>query len=55
VYAGEGKLKMGNNKSGFIWDACKKAGVSYRTYGEFASKDRNMCAGPKRLTWTIRM
>lgn len=23
-------------KDGFIWDYCKRAGVSYRTYGEFA-------------------
>ncbi|MCI1720420.1 MAG: bifunctional YncE family protein/alkaline phosphatase family protein [Bacteroidales bacterium] len=34
-YAGEGAQEMGNNTSGFIWDMCKKMGVSYRTYGEF--------------------
>ena len=37
-YAGEGAQKMGNNKSGFLWDACKKAGVTFRSYGEFASR-----------------
>ncbi len=35
-YDAEGTRKIANNKGGFIWDACKKAGISYRTYGEFA-------------------
>jgi len=35
-YSGEGKREVANNKGGFIWDHCKKAGVSYRSYGEFA-------------------
>ena len=35
-YDGEGNRAIANNKSGFIWDHCKRAGVSYRTYGEFA-------------------
>jgi DNA-binding beta-propeller fold protein YncE len=34
-YPGEGSRKIANNKSGFLWDFCKKAGVSYRSYGEF--------------------
>lgn len=34
-YGGEGTRKIANNKGDFIWGACKKAGVSYRTYGEF--------------------
>ena len=37
VYSGEGGHHMGNNKSGFIWDLCKRFNVSYRTYGEFVS------------------
>jgi YVTN family beta-propeller protein len=36
TYDGEGTRAIANNKSGFIWDHCKRAGVSYRTYGEFA-------------------
>ncbi len=36
TYDGEGNRAIANNKNGFIWDHCKKAGVSYRTYGEFA-------------------
>lgn len=36
VYDAEGNREIANNKGGFIWDHCKKAGVSYRTYGEFA-------------------
>lgn len=35
-YDAEGTRLIANNKGGFIWDHCKKAGVSYRTYGEFA-------------------
>ncbi len=35
-YDAEGTRKIANNKGGFIWDYCKKAGVSYRSYGEFA-------------------
>lgn len=35
-YPGEGKLAIANPKKGFIWDYCKRAGVTYRTYGEFA-------------------
>jgi YVTN family beta-propeller protein len=35
-YDAEGTRKIADNKGGFIWDACKRAGVTYRTYGEFA-------------------
>jgi DNA-binding beta-propeller fold protein YncE len=35
-YDAEGNREIANNKNGFIWDFCKRAGVSYRTYGEFA-------------------
>ena len=35
TYDAEGHREIANNKGGFIWGACKKAGVSYRTYGEF--------------------
>lgn len=35
-YNAEGTRAIANNKGGFIWDHCKKAGVTYRTYGEFA-------------------
>ncbi|TWI85527.1 YVTN family beta-propeller protein [Lacibacter cauensis] len=36
TYPGEGKREIANPKKGFIWDYCKRASVSYRTYGEFA-------------------
>ncbi|WP_298411934.1 bifunctional YncE family protein/alkaline phosphatase family protein [Hydrotalea sp.] len=36
TYDAEGKRAIANNKNGFIWDWCKKQGISYRTYGEFA-------------------
>ena len=35
-YDGEGNRAVANNKGGYIWDDCARAGVSYRTYGEFA-------------------
>lgn len=35
-YDAEGNRAIANPKRGFIWDFCKRAGVSYRTYGEFA-------------------
>lgn len=35
-YNAEGTRNIANNKGGFIWDHCKRAGVSFRTYGEFA-------------------
>ena len=34
-YAGEGMKEIANNKNGFLWDNCKRNGVSYRTYAEF--------------------
>ena len=39
-YNGEGTRVIANNKGGFIWDHCKKAGVSYRSYGEFADNNK---------------
>ncbi len=35
-YPGEGQRAVANPKKGFIWDYCQRAGVTYRTYGEFA-------------------
>lgn len=31
----EGKREIANNKNGFLWDNCKRHGVSFRSYGEF--------------------
>ncbi len=36
TYDAEGNRAIANNKGGFIWDHCARAGISYRTYGEFA-------------------
>jgi len=38
-YPGEGQRKLANNKNGFLWDACKRQNVSYRSYGEFIGDD----------------
>ncbi len=35
-YDSEGTRKVGDPRDGYIWDYCKRAGVTYRTYGEFA-------------------
>ncbi|NMC36837.1 MAG: bifunctional YncE family protein/alkaline phosphatase family protein [Bacteroidales bacterium] len=39
-YPGEGQREIANNKDGFLWDMCKRKGVSFRTYGEFISNNR---------------
>ena len=36
-YPGEAERETANNKNGFLWDFCKRFGVSYRSYGEFVS------------------
>jgi YVTN family beta-propeller protein len=35
-YVYEGQNPIAHPKGGFIWDHCQRAGISYRTYGEFA-------------------
>lgn len=35
-YDAEGNREIASPDRGFIWDYCKKGGISYRTYGEFA-------------------
>jgi YVTN family beta-propeller protein len=40
VYDGEGHRAIANNKNGFIWDFCARAGVSYRSYGEFVENGK---------------
>lgn len=35
-YDAEGNRAIANNKNGFLWDNCRRNGVSYRSYGEFA-------------------
>ncbi|MFM7845555.1 MAG: bifunctional YncE family protein/alkaline phosphatase family protein [Planctomycetota bacterium] len=34
-YPAEGSLPIAQPATGYIWDRCRKAGVSYRSYGEF--------------------
>ena len=36
-YPGEGMIETANNKNGFLWDICKRYGVTYRSYGLFIS------------------
>jgi YVTN family beta-propeller protein len=37
-YDSEGTRRIGDPRDGYIWDYCKRAGISYRTYGEFADE-----------------
>lgn len=37
---GMGRKEIANNKDGFIWDFCKRKGVSYRSYGVFVDTDK---------------
>nr|WP_229581494.1 bifunctional YncE family protein/alkaline phosphatase family protein [Persicitalea jodogahamensis] len=39
TYDYEGTREAAHPKDGFIWDYCKRAGVSYRSYGEFVSNN----------------
>jgi len=39
-YPGEGVREVSNNKNGFLWDFCKRYGVTYRTYAEFISDSK---------------
>ncbi|TWR26269.1 bifunctional YncE family protein/alkaline phosphatase family protein [Mucilaginibacter achroorhodeus] len=49
AYDFEGTRKAAYPRDGFIWDYCKRAGVSYRTYGEFASGGEKPKANIKAL------
>ncbi len=40
VTEGMGRRAIANDKDGFIWDFCQRAGVSYRTYGVFADSSK---------------
>lgn len=39
-YDFEGTRKLTWPQKGYIWDHCKRAGVSYRTYGEYGDRGR---------------
>ncbi|MDB6057034.1 MAG: hypothetical protein JWO95_878 [Verrucomicrobiales bacterium] len=39
-YAAEGYFEIGAPAGGYLWDAAKRAGVTYRNYGEFVSYDQ---------------
>lgn len=40
VTEGLGRREIANDKSGFLWDHCKKKGVSYRSYGVFVDDNK---------------
>lgn len=40
TYDFEGTRKAAYPRDGFIWDYCKRAGISYRSYGEFADNGK---------------
>jgi YVTN family beta-propeller protein len=40
VYPGEGGAPLGPPSSGYLWDRCREAGLSYRSYGEFIANGK---------------
>ncbi|WP_207423171.1 bifunctional YncE family protein/alkaline phosphatase family protein [Desertivirga brevis] len=40
TYDYEGSRKIAYPRDGFIWDYCKRAGISYRSYGEFGANGK---------------
>ncbi len=40
TYDYEGSRQIAYPRDGFIWDYCKRSGVSYRSYGEFTDYDK---------------
>ncbi len=44
TYDFEGSRKIAFPRDGFIWDHAKRAGITYRTYGEFAESAKNVDA-----------
>lgn len=40
TYDFEGQKEIAHPRDGFIWDHCLRAGVSFRTYGWFADKEK---------------
>jgi len=36
-YTSEGSYRIAEPSSGYIWDRCQEAGITYRSYGEFVS------------------
>lgn len=57
-----GNRKITYSKDGFIWDYCKRAGVSYRSYGEFTdgkttvtpTLEGHFCAGFPSFNFAIK-
>src|SRR5262249_14187490 len=45
TYDYEGQKKISRPTSGYIWDYCKRAGVNYRSYGEFVSSREDKPGG----------
>ncbi|WP_354360266.1 bifunctional YncE family protein/alkaline phosphatase family protein [Pedobacter sp. UYP30] len=62
TYDFEGTRKIAFPKDGFIWDYCQRAGISYRTYGEFTdgktanikSLENHFCPGYAGFNMTIK-
>ncbi len=62
TYDYEGSRKIAHPKDGFIWDYCKRAGITYRTYGEFTdgktanipALENNFCPGYEGFTQDVK-
>jgi sugar lactone lactonase YvrE len=48
-YPAEGNFDISTPKNGYLFDAAKKAGISYRSYGEFVSNPQKGKPGKARI------
>ena len=46
-YPSEGAFEIAFPSSGYIWDSCKNAGLSYRSYGEFVKNTGDLNGDPR--------
>ena len=57
-YSKHGKLpgnpEMETPASGYLWDLCRRHGISYRNYGEGSGHVPSNCRGAWPPTWTVR-
>ena len=51
TYDYEGSKKIARPTGGYIWDYCQRAGVSYRSYGEYVSSREGKPGGGGDLDW----
>ncbi len=54
TYPAEGRFKIAEPAGGYLWDVAKKAGVSYRSYGEFVNNGKTTNDPATTLVGTLK-